>query len=107
MNWKHMSIAAGIAASLLGAASAYVALDLPMPATVQRVAQVEKYSEDTREIILLDKLFMRQEELDRAQRALDRDPDNEELQKRVYDLRRQIQLLERQLDDLEDHDHES
>ena len=106
MDWKRMSIVAGIAAGFLGAASSYVALDLPLPATVERVAQVEQYAEDTREIVLLDKLFLRQEQLERAERALEEDPDNEALQERVFDLKRAIQLLERQLEDLEEHVHE-
>lgn len=106
MDWKRMSIVAGIAAGVLGAASSYVAMDLPLPATTHRVAQVEQYAEDTREIVLLDKLFLRQEQLERAKRALEQDPDNEELQRRVFDLKRAILLLERQLEDLEEHIHE-
>jgi hypothetical protein len=81
-------------------------LQLAEERTVQRVAQVEQYAEDTRELILLDKLFAAQEQLDRAERALRDDPENEDLENRVFDLRRQITLLQRQLESLEEHIHE-
>lgn len=100
-----MSIAVGIVAGVLSTLVAYSSLDGPLPATTTRVAQVEKYAETTREILLLDKLFIRQEELYRAEKALRDDPTNEELERRVFDLKRQITLLERQLEDLEGHDH--
>jgi len=100
INWKRVSIATGIGASVLAALASYSALDGPLPATNHELAAVEKYAEDTREIILLDKLFQRQEELNRAERAYRQNPDNLELERRVNDLKRQIQLLERQLEQL-------
>lgn len=100
-----MAVGISIVAGVLGALVSYSALDGPLPATTTRVAQVEQYAEDTREIVLLDKLFFRQEELVRAENALEKDPDNEQLQRRVFDIKRQIQLLERQLENLEGHDH--
>ena len=107
VNWKRVSLAIGIVAGVLSTLVAYSSLDGPLPATTTRVAQVEQYAEETREIVLLDKLFLRQEQLARAERALAQDPDNEELERRVFDLKRQITLLERQLEDLEGHDHDA
>jgi hypothetical protein len=101
MTRGRLSAALGVAATVLAAAVSYTALGLPVPASAERVAAVEQYARDTREIVLLDKLFMRQEELDRAAKRLRTDPGDEELQRRVYDLQRQIQLLERQLEDLD------
>ena len=102
-------MASGIVAGILGALVSYVSLGGPVPASVEYVdtqfASNQEFAEDTREIVLLDKLFLRQEQLDRAERALEEDPDNEALQERVWDPERAIQLLERQLEELEGHDH--
>lgn len=118
VNWKNVAVGVSLVAGVLAALASYVGLGGPVPATdhdldaikgelVQRIAGNQEFAEDTREIVLLDKLFLRQEELSRTERALSQDPDNEQLLKRIFDLKRQIILLERQLDDIEGHDHES
>lgn len=118
VNWKRVALGVSIVAGVLAALASYVGLGGPVPATdhdldnvkgelIQRIAGNQEFSEDTREIVLLDKLFLRQEELSRAERALENDPDNEQLIKRVFDLKRQIHLLERQLEDIEGHDHDA
>jgi len=100
----------GIGGALLTIAVSYVTLGGPVPASVgyvdTTVAQTEQFSHDTREIVLLDKLFIRQEELYKAEQALAEDPENEHLQERVFNIKRQIQLLERQLSDLDEHAHD-
>lgn len=118
VNWKNVALGVSIVAGVLGALATYIKLDGPIVATnhdlsavrvelVQQISEASEYAQDTRELILLDRLFLKQEELARAERAFAADPDNEELEKRVYDLKRQIILLERQLDDIEEHDHGS
>lgn len=99
-----MSIAVGIVAGVLSALAAYAGLGGPLPASNHSVAQVQSYAEDTREIVLLDKLILRQGELDDAIDDLAKDPDNEALKQLIKNLRRQILLIERQLADLEKKD---
>lgn len=100
-----------VGGAVLSIAVSYITLGGPVPASVEYVdvvaAETEQFSHDTREIVLLDKLFIRQEELYKAEAALTQDPDNEQLQERVFNIKRQIHLLERQLEDLEEHEHDA
>lgn len=99
-----------VGGAVLSIAVSYITLGGPVPASVQyvdtTVAENEQFSHDTREIVILDKLFIRQEELYKAEQALVESPGNEQLQERVFNIKRQIQLLERQLKELEEHAHD-
>jgi hypothetical protein len=97
---SNLSKVVGLVAATLGGLGSYVALGGPLPATNRYVAQVEEFSKGTREIVLLDKLFLRQEQLEVAEFELDNDPSNEVLRKLVNNLRRQIAEIENQLEHL-------
>jgi hypothetical protein len=117
-TWARVGIIAGAVAGVLTAILTYVQLDWPLPASAKsvmdakafaitadekvviRVAAQETYSKGTRALLLNDKWFRTNAELQNAKERLREDPTNDDLRFAIQLLEDQLRLIREQINEL-------
>ncbi len=100
ISFKRVGVVAGAIGAVLMVGVAWISLGLPVVALTTDVAQVEKFSKGTREMVLNNDWFRITADIERVERKLGQKPNDEELLFTLRLLREQRRKIELQMEEL-------